>query len=148
MQHELYQVSRQWYPSQPTLIYPHYAAAAAKSLQSCPTLCDPIDGSSPGFPVPGNLQARSLECYHFLLQCMKVKTESEVALSCPTLSDPMDCSLPGSSICGFSRQEHWSGVPLPSPILIMSPTQIQWFTTNVISILLLTGMQGVCNWVN
>ena len=52
---------------------------------------------------------------HFLLQCMKEKSESEVAQSCPTLSDPMDCSLPGSSVHGFSRQEYWSGVPLPSP---------------------------------
>ena len=52
---------------------------------------------------------------HFLLQCIKVKTESEVAQSCPTLSDPMDCSLPGSSSMGFSGQEHWSGVPLPPP---------------------------------
>ena len=55
---------------------------------------------------------------HFLLQCMKVKSESEVAQSCPTLSDPMDCSLPGSSIHGFSRQEYWSGVPLPSPCTV------------------------------
>ena len=54
---------------------------------------------------------------HFLLQCMKVKSESEVAQSCPTLCDLMDCSLPGSSIHGFSRQEYWSGVPLPSPFL-------------------------------
>ena len=46
---------------------------------------------------------------------MKVKSESEVAQSCPTLSDSMDCSLPGSSVHGFSRQEYWSGVPLPSP---------------------------------
>ena len=53
---------------------------------------------------------------HFLLQCMKVKSESEVAQSFPTLGDPMDCSLPGSSVHGFSRQEYWSGVPLPSPI--------------------------------
>ena len=51
---------------------------------------------------------------HFPLQCMKVKSESEVAQSCPTLSDPMDWSLPGSSVHGISRQEHWSGVPLPS----------------------------------
>ena len=51
---------------------------------------------------------------HFLLQCMKVKSESEVAQSCPTLSDPMDCSLLGSSSMGFSRQEYRSGVPLPS----------------------------------
>ena len=53
---------------------------------------------------------------HFLLQCMKVKSESEVAQLFPTLSDPMDCNLPGSSVHGFSRQEYWSGVPLPSPI--------------------------------
>ena len=53
---------------------------------------------------------------HFLLQCMKVKSESEVAQSCPTLSNPMDRSPPGSSsIHGFSRQEYWSGMPLPSP---------------------------------
>ena len=51
---------------------------------------------------------------HFLLQCMKVESESEVAQSCLTLSDPMDCRLPGSSVHGFSRQEYWSGVPLPS----------------------------------
>ena len=108
------------------------AAAAAKSLQSCPTLCDPRVGC------------------HFLLQCMKVKSEREVAQSCPTLSDPMDCSPPDFSIreifqarvrewgaiafhlsriwlcvtqwtvahqaplsMGFSRQEHWSGSPCP-----------------------------------
>ena len=52
---------------------------------------------------------------HFLLQHMKVKSESEVTQSCLTLSGPMDCSLPGSSIHGFSRQEYWSGVPLSSP---------------------------------
>ena len=51
---------------------------------------------------------------HFLLQCMRVKSESEVAQSCPTLLDPMDCSLPGSSM-GFSRQEYCSGLPLTSP---------------------------------
>jgi len=90
------------------------AAAAAKSLQSCPTLCDPIVGSPPGFPVPGNT---GVGC-HFLLQCMKVKSESEVAQSCPTLSNPMDCSPPGSSVHAFSRQEYWSRVPMPSP----SPT--------------------------
>ena len=51
---------------------------------------------------------------HFLLQRMKVKSESEVTQPCPTLSNPMDCSLPGSSVHGFSRQEYWSRVPLPS----------------------------------
>ena len=49
---------------------------------------------------------------------MKVKSESEVAQSCLTLSDPMACSLPGSSVHGFSRQEYWSGVPLPSPNML------------------------------
>ena len=58
---------------------------------------------------------------HFLLQCMKVKSQSEVAQSCPTLSDLMDCSLPGSPVHGiFSRQESWCGVPLPSPLSVYS----------------------------
>ena len=52
---------------------------------------------------------------HFLLQCMLVKSESEVAQSCPTLQDPMDCSLPGSFIDGICQEEYWSGVPSPSP---------------------------------
>ena len=53
---------------------------------------------------------------HFLLQCMKVKSESEVAQSCPTLSDPMDCgAFQAPPSVGFSRQEYWSGMPLPSP---------------------------------
>ena len=67
--------------------------AAAKSLQLCPTLCDPIDGSPPDSPGKNT----GVGC-HFLLQYMKVKSESEVAQSCLTLSDPMDCSLPGSSV--------------------------------------------------
>ena len=90
-----------------------FAAAAAKSLQSCPTLCDPIDGSPPGSPVPGILQARTLEWgYHCLLQCTKVKSESEVAQSCLTPSDPMDCSLPGSSIHGIfqARVLEWGAI--------------------------------------
>ena len=88
-----------------------HAAAAAKLLQSCPTLCDPIDGSSPGSPVPGILQNTGVGC-HLLLQCMKVKSESEVAQSSLTLSDPMDCSLPGSSICGIfqARVLEWVAI--------------------------------------
>ena len=95
------------------------AAAAAKSLQSCPTLCDPGDGSPPGSPVPGILKARTQVGCHFLLQCMKVKSESEVSQSCPTPSDPMDCSLPAPPSMGFSRQEYWSGLPLPSPQVLL-----------------------------
>ena len=68
------------------------AAAAAKSLQSCPTLCNPTRLPSP-WDSPGKNTGVG---YHFLLQCMKVKSESAVAQSCPTPSDPMDCSLPGS----------------------------------------------------
>ena len=80
------------------------AAAAAKSLQSCPTLCDPIDGSPPG-------KNTGVGC-HFLLQCMKVKSESEVAQLCPTLPDPMDCSLPGSFIDGIfqARVLEWDAI--------------------------------------
>ena len=91
------------------------AVAAAKSLQSCPNLCDPIDGSPPGFPVPGILQARTGVDCHFLLQWMKVKSESEVIQSCPTLVTPWTAARQAPPSMGFSRQEYWSGVPLPSP---------------------------------
>ena len=69
-----------------------YAAAAAKSLQSCPILCDPIDGSPPGSSVPGILQARILEwvAISFSNACMHAKSLQ----SCPTLCDPMDSSPP------------------------------------------------------
>ena len=89
------------------------AAAAAKSLQSCPTLCNPIDGSPPGSPVPGILQARTLEWVAISSsQCIKVKCESEVAQSCPTLSHPMDCSAPGSSVHGIfqARVLEWGAI--------------------------------------
>ena len=89
------------------------AAAAAKSLQSCPTLCDPIDGSPPGSPVPGILQARILEWVAISFSnAGKVKSESEVAQSWPILSDPMDCSLPGSSVHGIfqARVLEWGAI--------------------------------------
>ena len=88
------------------------AAAAAKSLQSCPTLCDPRDGSLLGSSIPGILQATILEWVAILLQCMKVKSESEVAQSWPTLSDPMDSSLPGSSVHGIfqARVLEWGAI--------------------------------------
>ena len=76
--------------------------AAAKSLQSCQTLCDPMDCSLPGFSVHGILQARTLKWIAISFsKCMKVESESEVTQSCLTLSDPMDCSPPGSSIHGI-----------------------------------------------
>ena len=72
------------------------AAAAAKSLQSCPTLCNLIDGSPPGSAIPGILQARTPEWI-----ATPVKSESEVAQSFPTSSDPMVYSLAGSSVHGI-----------------------------------------------
>ena len=93
------------------------AAAAAKSLW---TLWNPIDGSPPGSPVPGILQARTRVGCHFLLQCMKVKSESEVAQSCLT---PWTAAYQTPPSMRFSRQEFWSGVPLPS--LNMYGTSVQ-----------------------
>ena len=77
------------------------AAASAKSLQSCPTL-RPHRRQPNRLPHPWDSPGKNtgVGC-HFLLQCMKVKRESEVAQSCLTLSDPMDCSLPGSSVHGI-----------------------------------------------
>ena len=76
-----------------------YAAAAAKSLQQCPTLCDPTDGSPPGSSVPGILQARILEwvAISFSNACMHAKSLQ----SCSTLCDPMDSSPLGSSVHGI-----------------------------------------------
>ena len=89
------------------------AAAAAKSLQLCPTLCDPIDSSPPSSPHPWDSPGKNTGVdSHFLLQCMKVKSESEVAQSCLTLRDPMDCNLPGSAIPGIfqARVLEWVAI--------------------------------------
>ena len=92
------------------------ATAAAKSLQSCPTLCDPTDGSPPGSPVPGILQARTLEWVAISFSNVwkwKVKVKS---LSCVRLlATPWTAAYQAPPSMGFSRQEYWSGVPLPSP---------------------------------
>ena len=88
--------------------------------QSCPTLCDPTDGSPPGSTVPGILSPgknTGVGC-HSLLPFVKVKSESEAAQSCPTLSDPMDCAYQAPLSMGFSRQEYWSGVSLPSLMIL------------------------------
>ena len=90
--------------------------ATAKSLQSCPTLCDPLDISPPGSPAPGILQARTLEWVAISFSnAWKRKSESEVAQSCPTLATPWTAAYQAPPPIGFSRQEYWSGVPLPSP---------------------------------
>ena len=92
----------------------HFYSAAAKSLQSCPTLCDPIDGSPPGSPVPGILQARTLEWVALSFSNawkwkVKAKSLSHVRL----LATPWTTAHQAPPSVGFSRQEYWSGVPLP-----------------------------------
>ena len=88
------------------------AATAAKSLQSCPTLCKPIDGSPPGSPRPWNSPGNTGVGCHFFIQCTNVKSESEVTQSCWTLSYPMDCSLPDSSVHGIfqARVLEWVAI--------------------------------------
>ena len=97
-----------------TLVSP--AAAAAKSLQSCLTLCNPMDGSSPGSPLPGILQARTLEWVAISFSNggkwkVKVKSLSLVRL----LATPWTSAFQAPLSMWFSRQEYWSRVPLPSP---------------------------------
>ena len=91
------------------------AAAPAKSLQSCPTLCGPIDSSLPGSPIPGILQARTLEWVAISFSSAwkwKVKAKS---LSCVwLLATPWTAAYQAPLSVAFSRQEYWSGVPLPS----------------------------------
>ena len=92
------------------------AATAAKSLQSYPTLCDPINGSPPGSPIPGILQKRTLEWVSISFSNawkwkVKVKSFSRVRL----LATPWTAAYQAPLSMGFSRQEYWSGVPLPSP---------------------------------
>ena len=90
------------------------AAAAAKSLQSCPTLCDPIDGSPPGSPIPGILQERTLEWVAISFSNawkwkVKVKSLSRVWL----LVTSWTAAYQAPPSMGFSRQEYWNGLPLP-----------------------------------
>jgi len=99
------------------------AANAAKSLQSCLTLCDPIDGRPPGSPVPGILQARTLEWVAISFSNawkwkVKVKSLSHVWF----LATPWTAAHQAPPSMGISRQEYWSGLPLPSPF--SSPVSI------------------------
>ena len=94
-----------------------YILYAAKSLQSCPTLCDPRDGSPPGFPVSRILQARKLEWVAISFSNawkwkVKVKSLSRI----PPLATPWTAAYQAPPPMEFSRQEYWSGVPLPSLI--------------------------------
>ena len=83
------------------------AAAAAKSLQSCPTLCDPIDGSPPGFPVPGILQARALEWVAISFSnAWKWKVKVESLSRVRLLATPRTVAYEAPPSMGFSRQEY------------------------------------------
>ena len=102
-------------PFTPMILCNATATATAKSLQSCPTLCDPIDSSPPGSPVPGILQARTLEWVAISFSNawkwnVKVKSLSRVRL----WATPWTAAYQAPPSIGFSRQEYWSGVPLPS----------------------------------
>ena len=106
-------LSHRWSP------YTMYAAAAtaAKSLQSCPTLCDPIDGSPPDCSVPGILQARTLEWVAISFSNAWKWKGKVKSLSCAQLlATPWTAAHHAPPSMGFSRQEYQSGVPLPSPI--------------------------------
>ena len=92
------------------------AAAAAKSLQSCPTLCDPIDGSPLGSSVPGILQARILEWVAISFSnAWKWKVKVKLLSHARLLATPWTAAYQAPPSMGFSRQEYWSGLPLPSP---------------------------------
>ena len=89
--------------------------AAVKSLQSCPTLCDPIDSSPPGSPVPGILQARTLEWVAISFSnAWKWKVKVKLLSCVRLLATPWTAACQAAPSMGFSRQEYWSGVPLPS----------------------------------
>ena len=107
--------------------FSYEAAAAAKLLQSCPTLCDPHRRQPTRLPHPWDSPGKNtgMGC-HFLLQCMKVKSESEVAQSCLTPSDLMDCSLQGSSIHGIfqARVLEWGDIAFSETSAIIGQISI------------------------
>ena len=93
------------------------ATAAVKSLQSCPTLCNPRDCSPPGSPVPGILQARTLEWVAISFSnAWKWKVKGKSLSHARLLATPWIAAHQAPPSMGFSRQEYWSGVPLPSPL--------------------------------
>ena len=91
----------------------------AKLLQSCLTLCDPIDSSPPGSPVPGILQARTLEWIAISFSnAWKWKVKGKLLSHVWLFATPWTAAYQAPPSMGFSRQEYWSGVPLPSPIYV------------------------------
>ena len=104
------------FPSMRSLT-PHAAAAAAKSLQSCPTLCNPLDSSPPGSPIPRILQARTLQWVAISFSnAWKWKVKVKSLIRVRLFATPWTAAHQAPLSMGFSRQEYWSGVPLPSPL--------------------------------
>ena len=123
---------------------PTPAAADAKSFQSCPTLCDPIDGTPPGSPVPGILQARTLEWVAISFSNtwrwkVKVKSFSRVRL----LATSWTAAYQAPPSMGFSRQGYWSGVP-PTPGVHPNPCPSSWWChpTILSSVIPFSGLQS------
>ena len=126
-------------PHQIQLSPPKTQISTAMLLQSCPTLCDPMDGSPPGFPIPGILQARTLEWVAISFSNAwkwKAKVNS---LSCISLlAIPWTAAYQAPPSMGFSRQESWSGVCGDSGICVnrqITTTNPRWFFTAVFLIL-------------
>ena len=112
-------------PEQHQMILRFATTTTTKSFQSCPTLCDPVDCSLPGFSIHGILQARTLEWVAISFSNawkwkVKVKSLSRVRL----LGTPWTAAYQAPPSMGFSGQQYWSGVPLPSP------TEV-WVTSKV-----------------
>ena len=115
-------------------------AAAAKSLQLCPTLCDPIDSSPSGSAIPGILQARTLEWVAISFSnAWKWKVKMTALSHVRLLATPWTAAYQAPPSMGFSRQEYWSGVPLPSPTYIVTSVillvqlelhSLDWFLIN------------------
>ena len=101
-------------------LFLYAAAAAAKLRQSCPTLCDPRNGSPPGSPVPGILQAKTLEWVAISFSnARKWKVKVKLLSRVRFLATPWTAAHQAPPSMGFSRQEYWCGVPLPSPFMLL-----------------------------
>ena len=119
--------------------------AAAKSLQSCPILCNPIDSSLPGSPVPGILQARTLEWVAISSSnAWKWKVKGKSLSRVRLLATPWTAAHQAPPSMGFSRQEYWSGVPLPSPIYKINNKDFLSSTGNLASLVAQSVRESTC----
>ena len=110
-----------------------FTTAAAKSLQSCPTLCDRIDGSPPGSPIPGILQARTLECFAIsFFSAWKWKVKVKSLSHARLFVTPMVCGLPGSSIHGIfqARVLEWGAIAFSARFHSITIGLLKYITHN------------------